>query len=924
MKKFLFLVFGLFCLAAITGCSNGTEDEKPPIIETEKVEVTFDTLGGSSIAKVEVTKGEKVSKPADPVKKGFVFGGWYKVKECTGTPFDFETEIQEALTLYAKWTEQTTPKDEAVSIEITTQPTKLNYIEGEKFDPTGMVVEATLKNNSKKVITDYVVMPNPGQEVSLGLELFSVTYGELEAFGSITVVAKEIVSVEIETQPVKVSYKNYESFDPSGLVLKVSYNNGKDELVSTGFTYSREMLYNAPTISTVVYQGIEVDVPISVEKIPHYGVPNQKESVYVDAKAIYDKLGLTQDSNRIEASTTFGDIEVVASPGRVMQWEGVGNEKYKYEYFDHSFEGLLKFAGATSPEGRYIVIRPTEDGRFYFWASCPASAQTSFYIYDNYTEATLPEEAKKVIPLVNEGVEDSFPVYAGETYYITASANAFVRGMALVYNPTYYEVSEFNIDTTNVCKEFAVGQTFTSEGLAATVKLPDGSTPALKPREFEVEAPDLSTAGVKTVTVKYQDHFAKTYEVTVHELTGIEVTTLPTKNQYFAGEDLDPAGMVVMVHTNNGIQYEIKDYTISKTENLGVGDKIVVSWNDFECELEIEILENPITGIRVHTNPTKTSYRTGEEFDPAGLVLEKVYSNKDPEILADLTGVTFDKTVITATDTKVVASWDIFSCDIEIQVTVVDWFDLDDTVYVNATDILTAMGIVVADAAASGNIVAGSQGDFGCFHFAAINKAFQYERKAETYVYDGYTYTGVFKTGGATGTVDAVDRLISFTPEKNGVLTLYCTSKVANSLVYLLDNAVLPTEDSSTYLAKYAFTGDGSYATVTFEVEKDKTYHLWFTAQTFIRGMNLSYEKVHSVVEELILDTTSAKKAFAANEEFTAEGLQVSVKCENGKTYQLSSEDYSVIAPDMTTPGTKTVQVKFKDVTVKTYDITVS
>lgn len=919
MKKFLFLIFSLFCIVLVTSCNN---TKKPPV---EMVEVIFDTQGGSSIASVEVKKGEKIERPQDPLKEGFTFVNWYPIKECTGNPFDFATAIMADMTLYAKWNEAVKPEDEVLSIEIKTQPTKQNYIEGEAFDPTGMVVEATLKDESKKEITDYTLMPSAGQEVSLGLEMFSVTYKDFEVFGSITVVAKEIVSVEVETNPKKTSYKNYESFDPTGLVLKVSYNNGKSELIETGFTYDREMLYNAPSVTKVVYEDVEVEIPITVEKIPHYGVPNAKESTWVDAKAIYDKLGLTQDSNRIEASTVFGELEVVASPGRVMQWEGVGNEKYYYNYFDQSFEGLLKFAGATSPEGRYIVLKPTVDARFYFWASCPSSVQTQLLIYNNYTEATLPEEAIRVISLVNEGVEDSFPVYAGETYYITATANAFIRGMGLVYNPTYHEVKEVNVDATNACKDFAAGQQFNYDGLVVHVKLANDEVKALKASQYEVVIPDLTTPGEKTITVRYQDALEKTYKIMVHALTGIKVLQLPTKYEYFAGENLELEGLKVVAFTANDISYEITGYVISKMENLLVDDVIMISWNDFETQLEIEILENPISGIQVKTPPTKTVYKSGETFNPAGLVLEKVFTGRDPEIIPDLSEVTFDKTVLSVGDTKVLATWDIFSCEIEIEVIAVDWYDLDDTVYINATDLLTALGIELNESTpASGNIAVGSKGDFGVLHVEAINKALQYERIRETYTYGGYTYTGVFKTGGVTGSDAGADRYISVTPEKNGVFTFYCTAKAATS-IFLLEELVMPSaEDANSYVAKQDLTGDGVYTEINFTMEAGKTYYFWFTQQTFIRGMNLCYARAHTIVEELILDTTVTKLTFALNEEFSYEGLKVSVRCEDGNTYELKAEEFVVVAPDMTTAGTKKVEVKFKEVTIKTYEIVVS
>ncbi|MDE7263735.1 MAG: bacterial Ig-like domain-containing protein [Anaeroplasmataceae bacterium] len=915
MKKILFLIFSLLCIFTVTSCDNKKED-KPPVQEIEKIEVIFNSKGGSSIASVEIEKGGKVSKPDDPKRDGYTFAGWYTSEECTsGTEFDFAKELEQGITLYAKWIE-VSQSAKVVSIEIKTQPTKLTYIEGEIFDKTGMVIEGTLSDGTKEEITNYTVMPNG--ELPLGLEMFSVSYGDLEVFGSLTVVAKEIVTIEIETMPTKTSYKNYETFDPSGLVLKVSYNNGKSELVDSNYKHDRGMLFEAPNFTIVTYAGIEVEVPITVTKIAHYGIPNAKESTFIDAKAVYNQLGLTPDNNRIEATTTFGDVQIVASPGRVMQWEGVGTglSKYDYYYFDHAFEGLIKFAGASSPDGRYIVVTPTEDGRLNFWAARPSSGESSLLIFDNYTEATLPEDAKQIITL-DTGSEYSIPVYAGETYYITATANAFIRAIALVYNPTYYEVSDFALDTTNVCKDFAVGQTFNADGLLAKVKLMNDDIYDLKASQFEVEFPDMTTAGVKTITVRYQGMLEKTYDITVHALTGIEVTTLPTKNEYFAGENLEVDGLEVMAVANN-IKYPISDFVISKTEKLAVGDVIVVSWNDFETTLDVVIKENPILGIRVHTPPTKTSYKSGEIFDSTGLVLEVLYDGRDSVFLEDLSEVTFNKTVLAAGDTSVEASWDIFTCEIEIEVLVVDWYEKDETTYVQLTDILSAFGLT--EWGTSGNFPAGGSGTINEFYFDGTGAAFQYANSSTEYTFDGHTYTGQFRTGDTrTG------RYIRITPLKNGKLTLYVGAAAGGS-VYLVTSLEAPdADDPNTYLDKFNdFSGTGNMKTVTFDLEADQTYYLWFTSgQYYIRGMNLSYSRVKEIAEELVVDATEAKTTFHTEEEFSYEALKVSVRCADGNVYELTDREFTVTAPDMTTAGVKIVQVKFGEVTIGTYEVVV-
>ena len=51
----------------------------------------------------DLSAGDKLTKPEDPVKDGYTFAGWHKDTACT-QPWDFETGIPGDMTLYAKWT----------------------------------------------------------------------------------------------------------------------------------------------------------------------------------------------------------------------------------------------------------------------------------------------------------------------------------------------------------------------------------------------------------------------------------------------------------------------------------------------------------------------------------------------------------------------------------------------------------------------------------------------------------------------------------------------------------------------------------------------------------------------------------------------------------------------------------------------------
>lgn len=65
--------------------------------------ITFDSLGGSAVAPLQVKGGAYASAPADPVFDGHAFRGWFVERECI-TVFDWErVAITADWTLYAGW-----------------------------------------------------------------------------------------------------------------------------------------------------------------------------------------------------------------------------------------------------------------------------------------------------------------------------------------------------------------------------------------------------------------------------------------------------------------------------------------------------------------------------------------------------------------------------------------------------------------------------------------------------------------------------------------------------------------------------------------------------------------------------------------------------------------------------------------------------
>lgn len=73
---------------------------------TERVTVTFETNGGTSIDPIRVKKGGALTLPEEPTKDGYSFGGWYvDVSLNSKLGASLAKNIASDITLYAKWNE---------------------------------------------------------------------------------------------------------------------------------------------------------------------------------------------------------------------------------------------------------------------------------------------------------------------------------------------------------------------------------------------------------------------------------------------------------------------------------------------------------------------------------------------------------------------------------------------------------------------------------------------------------------------------------------------------------------------------------------------------------------------------------------------------------------------------------------------------
>ena len=194
-------------------------------------------------------------------------------------------------------------------IEVTTNPNKTAYEEGEKFDKTGMVVTAVYSDNSKETVTDYAYTPTGS--LTKNDTKITITYKDKTATVTITVkektppvVEKTLERIEVTTNPNKTAYEEGEKFDKTGMVVTAVYSDNSRETV-TDYTYAPTGSLTANDKRVIItYKGKTTTISISVKKIEK--VLERLEITAPPSKTTY-KEGEKFDSTGMVVTAIYSD-----------------------------------------------------------------------------------------------------------------------------------------------------------------------------------------------------------------------------------------------------------------------------------------------------------------------------------------------------------------------------------------------------------------------------------------------------------------------------------------------------------------------------------------------------------------------------------------------------------------------------------------
>ena len=277
-------------------------------LDVKSIEITKQPV------KTEYIEGQKIDTT------GMIVTATYSdntTSEIRGYEIDLKDELEisneKVIVTYGEKSAEfaiTVKENTVTKVEITKQPTKTEYIEGQKFDATGMIVKATYLDGTEKEITDYTI--ENGNELGKDVTEIEIKFGKFSAFVPVTVSENILVSIEVTTQPIKTEYIEGQKFDKTGMVVTGTLLDGSSVLIS-GYSVSENKLSTDDTKIEVVFKEKITYVNIVVKKNIVTKIEVTKQPIkteYVEGQK-FDKTGMVVKATYLDGTeNTITDYNI--------------------------------------------------------------------------------------------------------------------------------------------------------------------------------------------------------------------------------------------------------------------------------------------------------------------------------------------------------------------------------------------------------------------------------------------------------------------------------------------------------------------------------------------------------------------------------------------------------------------------------------
>jgi hypothetical protein len=507
------------------------------------------------------------------------------------------------------------------SIAITKEPAKTTYVQGEELDLSGLEVTVTYTGGTNGVISVTAANITGYNANTLGAQTLTVTINGKTAAFEVTVNAPLLQTIAVTKAPAKNAYFTGEELDLSGLVVTGTYENGTTRVETV--TADNVTGYDANTTGTqtltVTIDGKTASFTVTVSDpvLQSIAVSTQPtKTIYVQGEAL--------NISGLVVTGTYTDGTTKAVPVTADNVSGYDAAVTGQQTLTVTIDGkTATFTVTVSVPVLQSIVVSTLPAKTAYWTGeeLDLSGLVVTGAYSNGGQKTETVGAANVsgYDAAVTGTQTVTITINNKTavFLVTGTATALLS-IAVTKEPTK--------------TSYWTGDALDLSGLVVTGTYENGTTKAVPVTVADnVTGYDTAAAGTQTLTVTVGGKTATfTVTVSVPVLQSIAVTSQPTKTAYFTGEELDLSGLVVTGTYSSGA---------AKVETVGAANvsgydaavtgpqTLTVTINGKTATFTVTVTPSVLQSIAVTSQPTKTTYWTGDTLDISGLGVTGAYSD---------------------------------------------------------------------------------------------------------------------------------------------------------------------------------------------------------------------------------------------------------------------------------------------------------
>lgn len=775
----------------------------------------------------------------------------------------------------------------------------------------------------------------------------------------------EVVAISLNTQAAKKDYLVGDTFSADGVIVTAKYDNDETETVplSDCTVFSPDMNTKGNKLVKITYAEQSASYTITVaerhscsQKCPVCGKCLDAECL---EEVCRDKCGVDGEEYAFEAENP--NVSLIASDiaaPRPVEGDGI-------TYIGYFDIGAAIGYSIEAEEATVAQLKITVSQRGNFKVTDKLFIAVNGELLNRGTQISGEAGAWTTFVEVNLGCVN---LVKGQNLITFVSAYGLNFDKITLVSPValdWYTDCEFSINTDNVKTTFNLGETFSYEGLAATLTV--GGEPvavSLDDLDLEVKVPDTSVAGKKTVTVVYKNFYVASYEVnvevnmddkTVNEFSAID-NRVELKDGA-GGKITIVGGHLDNINNNFGAAFTYKVYspencTADMWVKIGKRALAGLKFND--------TYEITINGTSYTTDTVVPTADPGKDWNDFALVnlgeiqLKSGLNTITFTVKTDSNGkgINFEQLVLATEEVELDWYYDlkIDTVNVKTSFEFGENFNCDNLVVkysegANETT-LTAEQYTISepDMLLSGtkNVTVSYNG-FTATYQITVAEDTATKQKYSFSAYDGNVLVGGGLTVNTTdGYINRINDVEAGTVEFNVYSPANCIASLSVAMNKMQKGSVFTdlvtitvNDNDLSFDTVIDFEGNNaSWAPNWIELAigglrlKQGNNVITFTTHCkgtgfWFRGINLeSSSALEWTYSDFSIDTTNATLSFVEESTFNPGNLVVKVDI-GGVETTLSADEYEISTPDLAVAGTKTVTVTYRQFTA-TYEITVT